>query len=145
MRKISEQAAKAFYEGRPFKKDNTEVYITQEGTVAMKLFGNVIAWTRKERRTGITQALCFSFCGWNTVTTRDRLNALGVRVRTERGNIRWMFNRDRQEVIINDTATYWYDYNQAIENFYEIHEYDRMNQRYPNYSWPNYDLRKVDI
>lgn len=137
MRKISEQAAKAFYEGRPFKKDNTEVYITQEGTVAMKLFGNVIAWTHKERRPyEFNQALCFSFCGWNTVTTRDRLNALGVRVRTERGNIRWMFNRDRQEVIIDDTASYWYDYNEAKEN------YDRMNQRYPNYSWPNYDLRK---
>lgn len=139
MRKISEQAAKAFYERRPFKKDNTEVYITQEGTVAMKLFGNVIAWTHEERRTGpyiVNQALCFSFCGWNTVTTRDRLNALGIKVRVERGNIRWMFNRDRQEVTINDTATYWYDYNQAKEN------YDRMNQRYPNYSWPNYDLRK---
>lgn len=137
MRKISEQAAKAFYEGRPFKKDNTEVVLTEGGAVAMKLFGNVIAWTRVGQVFG--NALCFSFCGWNTVTTRDRLNALGIRVRTERGDIRWMFNRDRQEVIINDTATYWYDYNQAKEN------YDRMNQRYPNYSWPNYDLRKVDI
>ena len=68
-RKITNQAVKAFLNDGIFKKDNTSV---ENGR--MFLHGNKIAEKRKD-------GLYISLAGWNTVTTRERLNGLpGVRI-----------------------------------------------------------------
>ena len=86
MRKITIEAVHAFYEFKKSKKGNTRVDIYEKpmayGThrVAwLSLFGNNIAKLDGDELT-ITTA------GWNTVTTRGRLNGLrGVRVSTKKG------------------------------------------------------------
>ena len=70
MRKVTEQACEAFEAGRKFFQNNTMV--TGD---AMFLFGNRIAFRENGR-------LYVSMCGYNTNTTRERLNGLtGVSVR----------------------------------------------------------------
>ena len=39
----------------------------------MYLFGNRIAWIYEGK-------LYFTMCGWNTSTTRERLNGLGIKI-----------------------------------------------------------------
>ena len=65
MRKITEQAVKAFYLNEKFSQGNTSVI---DG--AMYLHGNKIAVL--DGKEGIK----FSLCGWNTTTTRERLNGI---------------------------------------------------------------------
>lgn len=73
MRKITKQAVTAFFTRKPFKRDNTEVR-NELGYTWLILHGNKIA----QRNNGI---LCVSTGGWNTPTTRERLNGLpGVKV-----------------------------------------------------------------
>lgn len=75
MRKITEDACKAFYDNENFKRSNTEVVCSVCST-KMYLFGNLIA-ERNEN------GLYISLCGHNTRTTRERLNGLrNVRVRS---------------------------------------------------------------
>lgn len=71
VKKISEEASKAFYSRKRYKKSNTEVKIVN-GLPELYLFGNKIAWIKHNRE------IWFSLCGWNTVTTRDRLQALDI-------------------------------------------------------------------
>ena len=74
-RQITEEAVSAFETGKKFCKSNTTV--TSDGK--MYLFGNKIA----EYVDGVLQV---SMCGYNTVTTRERLNGLtGVSATTKRG------------------------------------------------------------
>jgi len=65
-RKISREAAEALANGTVFKRSNTEV-------VGRELFlhGNKIAWLPPR---GDKLYLCM--CGWGSVTTRERLNAV---------------------------------------------------------------------
>lgn len=94
MRKVVEQASHAFLRREKYKVGNTEVRV-RDGVVQMLLHGNVIA-----QRTGL--AYTISTCGWNTPTTRSRLNGLvGVKVYQVKGelylnNIPW----DGMEIII---------------------------------------------
>lgn len=71
-RQITELAVTAFLAGRTFKQSNTEVTYHDAKTVSrMYLFDNLIAsynHTLKE--------LVITTAGWNTVTTRERLNGL---------------------------------------------------------------------
>ena len=103
MRKITKEAIKAFYNREPFKKSNT-VIENKEGKTYLKLFGNVIAtldennelfittagWnsvTTRERLNGLNEVndLFITTAGWNSVTTRERLNGLsGVRLGTSK-------------------------------------------------------------
>ncbi len=71
MRKISYDSAEKFMNAEPFKRDNTEVVVLPNVTV-LKLFGNEIAYryNSPERTISITN------CGWETNTTKDRLNAI---------------------------------------------------------------------
>ena len=64
MRKISVDSAKALINGRSFKRDNTTVI---DGV--LRLYNNPIAWIEK----GV---LTLTDAGWDTVTTKDRLNAI---------------------------------------------------------------------
>lgn len=68
MRKITEQATVAFRNGYSFKLNNTQVKVTEKGS-EMYLHGNLIAYTE-------SVSLCLSHCGWETPTTKERLNGL---------------------------------------------------------------------
>jgi len=84
MRKITQQAVAAFYEGKNFQLSNTSVEVNN-GEVTMKLFGNTIAGT-DYKGTWITDA------GWETKTTFDRLNGL---------NDVWI-NKKKGQIYLND-------------------------------------------
>jgi hypothetical protein len=79
-RQITENAVRAFLLGDNFKQSNTEVHADCTG-VYMFLFGNMIA-VRVGNRLQITTA------GWNTTTTRERLNGLpNVSVTQRKGKL----------------------------------------------------------
>jgi len=70
MKKASDLAAQAFKLAKKRELSNTSVLV-KEGEVILRLFGNIIA-----RRLCRTKVLILNDCGWNTVTTKDRLNAV---------------------------------------------------------------------
>jgi hypothetical protein len=79
MRKITEQASDAFHNGRDFRSGNTQVN-RRIGGVELALHGHIIA------KNISNEGLSINLCGWNTNTTRERLNGLeGVRVYTKKG------------------------------------------------------------
>lgn len=81
MRKITKESIKAFYNRKPFKKSNMLVE-NKEGKTYLRLFDNIIAKLDKNNELFITTA------GWNSVTTRERLNGLsGVRLGTKKGQL----------------------------------------------------------
>lgn len=70
MRKVSGLASKALMSYKKFKRGNTKVEVDSEGAAYLKLFGNTIACHEADGTLKITH------CGYATVTTKDRLNAL---------------------------------------------------------------------
>ena len=88
MRAITQQSVAAFLKGRPFSKANTEVHVTErpgEVCVELRLHDNAIArrWvvSRALRDSGYDPLTEITTAGWNTVTTRERLNGIpGVSV-----------------------------------------------------------------
>ena len=79
-RQITENAVRAFLLGDNFNQSNTTVQADCTG-VRMYLFGNLIA-NRVGNRLQITTA------GWNTTTTRERLNGLpNVSVTQRKGKL----------------------------------------------------------
>ena len=84
MRKITQQSVKNFIDGVPFKKSNMSV--TKEGTIYyLKLHGNKIAARLEDGRMWISNA------GWDTPTTKERLNGLpGVNIIQRNWN--WILN-----------------------------------------------------
>lgn len=72
MRKIEEEMLEAIRKQRNFKRGNTRVR-TGRNFSNVYLHGNHIAII-----TATTKK--FNMCGWNSVTTRSRLNALGANV-----------------------------------------------------------------
>lgn len=75
MRQITSDAARAFKDARSFSRSNTQVvvnrFIPEKPVVEMYLHGNLIA--RQETGSSILQ---ISHCGWETVTTKERLNGI---------------------------------------------------------------------
>ena len=74
MRKITSQSVDAFVNGYRFNKGNTTVSgcgADQIHTWFLNLHNNVIA--KKEVQ---TNTLTISDCGWQTVTTKERLNGV---------------------------------------------------------------------
>ena len=69
MRQISTDASEKFFIRKDFKKANTEVIVYIDGHVELEIYGNAIAKLTDDD-------LILSDCGWNTVTTRNRLNAI---------------------------------------------------------------------
>jgi hypothetical protein len=68
-KKITQESVQAFLDCRPFKKSNMEV--VREGTIYyLKLFGNKIAALEANGRMWISNA------GWDSKTTKERLNGL---------------------------------------------------------------------
>ena len=82
MRKITSEAVTAFEAGQDYSNTNTKVVFGLDKITRLSLHGSVIAQTiyRDAKDIKITLA------GWNTNTTRERLNGLqGVRVTTKQG------------------------------------------------------------
>ena len=81
MRKIEEAMCAAVKERKYWKSGNTEVNVRIDTYgythVEVRLHGNMI-WRYNEAE-DMTE---FTLAGWNTQTTRSRLNALGVGVAT---------------------------------------------------------------
>ena len=74
-RKVSEESAYTFFFGGSGKfGGNTIVRACGEDGFeqSVSLHGNTIAWV-------LTRTLHFSLCGWNTPTTKERLNAIFYR------------------------------------------------------------------
>jgi hypothetical protein len=86
MRKITEEAMDPFLNCNVFKKSNTEVciqYNLGEWISILKLFGNTIAELNHD-----TRMLKITTAGYNTRTTRERLNGLpGVSVVSKQGQM----------------------------------------------------------
>lgn len=70
MRKITENAVVAFFNNYDFNRDNTSVsYDYDTNTATMRLHGNLIA--KK-----VNGTVSISNCGWETTTTKERLNGI---------------------------------------------------------------------
>lgn len=87
MRKIEEQMAAAVKAGRNWSSGNTQVLVSGSLT-EVYLHSNLIA--RRDSADAQNPAWQFRLAGWNTPTTRSRLNALADvcgkgRVWTQRG------------------------------------------------------------
>ncbi len=83
MRKITEDAIRAFRNGRPFKRGNTEVKITGKLRQLM-LHGNTIAVLEPS-------GLFITSAGWETTTTKERLNGL-PNVHIVQKDFQWFLN-----------------------------------------------------
>lgn len=81
MRQITRDAVEAFYEGRNFKRSNTEVVVGKH-VVDLCLFDNRIAYRLLDQ----PDNLHITNAGYSTVTTKERLNGLyNVRIVQRRG------------------------------------------------------------
>ena len=75
MRKITQDAARAFKQGKKFSRDNTRVEVKKDlrfadaNVTQLYLHGHCIAEQTVNSRH-------ISLCGWPTMTTRERLNGL---------------------------------------------------------------------
>lgn len=84
MRMITEKAIKKFLAHERFSLDNTSVDTSTDRNMSyLRLHGSVIANHNKA-----TGELNITTAGWNTLTTRSRLNGIpGVSVRTQAGQL----------------------------------------------------------
>ena len=89
MKLITKQSIEAFMDARPFKKSNMEVKVLPYVTI-LKLHGNRIAF----RYNDPNKTLSVTNCGWQTNTTKERLNAIpGVRIHQK--NWEWYLNGEK--------------------------------------------------
>ena len=80
MRKIDEQAKNAFMNRERFKSSNTEVVVIDD-LPHLYLHNNLIA------KVDNNNDLLINHCGWETRTTRSRLNSLpGVHIKLVKGD-----------------------------------------------------------
>lgn len=73
MREIEKKMVAALRNGTNFNGKNTQVECQPNGNSFVRLFGNTIYKVVNGKH-------YFNLCGWNSATTRSRLNALGVNV-----------------------------------------------------------------
>ena len=86
MRKITEQAVRAFESATPIKSGNTRVNVLPSCTI-MSLFGNPIAYRYNDPE----RTLSITNCGWFSDTTKERLNGIeGVSISQSAGM--WYLN-----------------------------------------------------
>tara|TARA_R110000751_G_scaffold208861_1_gene312734 strand:+ start:55 stop:354 length:300 start_codon:yes stop_codon:yes gene_type:complete len=86
MRKITEESIKAFLNAKKFNKRNMSVEVLPNVTI-LKLHGNEIAYQYNDPQ----KTLSITNCGWFTVTTKERLNALkGVNIHQKA--FKWYLN-----------------------------------------------------
>ena len=122
MRKITEEALRAFYKGKKFKKSNTEVKIIKSMNktvrVELLLHGNVIAyqsWIYWENQVPssfgdmkVSKDLWITAAGWRSNTTKERLNGLnGVNI--VQRDWQWYLNGEAWDGLPKyiSTQNYW--------------------------------------
>ena len=86
MRTITEESTKAFLNAKKFNKQNMSVEVLPNVTI-LKLHGNEIAYQYNDPQ----KTLSIANCGWFTVTTKERLNAL-PNVSIQQKNFVWFLN-----------------------------------------------------
>ena len=84
MRQIEKRMVEAVENGVNFYRDNTQVE-QKGGNTYVYLFGNLI-WEREDGKES------FTLHGWNSVTTRSRLNALLPKRLTTKNSIPYYGN-----------------------------------------------------
>jgi hypothetical protein len=88
MRKITQQVAAAFTAGRPLTIGNTSVRLMFDGSIILDLHGNAIAKRTPSGDLYVTSS------GWETNTTKDRLNGIpGVSVHQDKNQ--WYLNGEK--------------------------------------------------
>ena len=86
MRTITEKAIEKFMNGEKFKSSNTNVEVLPNVTI-LKLFNNTIAYRYNDPE----RTLSITNCGWQSNTTKERLNAIpNVNIKQIKGN--WFLN-----------------------------------------------------
>jgi len=90
MRQITKESVNAFLDAKPFNKQNMKVEVLPNVTI-LKLFGNAIAYRYNDPE----RSLSITNCGWQSNTTKERLNgllsALNMGTITQR-NWEWYLN-----------------------------------------------------
>jgi len=87
MRKITQDAIRAFYNRTPFKRGNTRVEVNEANEARLLLHGNTIAYISDIK-------VLISNCGYFTSTTKERLNGLnGVSI--VQRNFEWFLNGEK--------------------------------------------------
>ena len=85
MKKITEQSVNAFLNRTEFKKGNMQVVNSDDGWTYLRLHNNCIAILNAKGNLSITDT------GWQTNTTKERLNGLpGVSI--VQRNWKWFLN-----------------------------------------------------
>lgn len=101
--KISSEAAHAFLNNKNFKRDNTEVVVDADET-RMYLHGNCIA-------RGDDLMIKLRDCGWQTKTTKERLNAILKQcawdVQIYQKNFEWFFQDEEGNVCEWNDGKMW--------------------------------------
>lgn len=86
MRTIIQKSVQAFMNAQSFKSSNTTVEVLPNVTI-LKLFGNAIAYRYNDPQ----RTLSITNCGWESNTTKERLNAIpGVNINQIKGS--WFLN-----------------------------------------------------
>ena len=96
MRKITTESTKAFLNAEPFKKANMEVKVEPNVTILL-LHGNAIAYKYNDPK----QTLSITNCGWESNTTKERLNAL-PNVNISQVNFVWYLNGEKWDCKLID-------------------------------------------
>ena len=80
MRTLTQKAVQAFMNAESFKSQNTTVEVLPNVTI-LKLFGNAIAYRYNDPE----RTLSITNCGWESKTTKERLNAIpGVNIQQKK-------------------------------------------------------------
>ena len=86
MRQITRDSVDAFMSARKFRKQNMEVKVLPNVTILL-LHGNEIAY----RYNDVDRTLSITDCGWQSVTTKERLNGI-PNVQIQQKNFEWFLN-----------------------------------------------------
>lgn len=86
MKQITKKSIDAFMNAKSFKQDNTQVLVLPNVTI-LQLFGNNIAYRYNDPE----RTLTITNCGWQTNTTKERLNGIpNVSIYQKKGH--WYLN-----------------------------------------------------
>ena len=124
MRKIAQDAARAFCNHRKFSRANTQVRtsttIGDQPMTELLLHGNVIA----RRRNG---QLFVTLAGWPTITTKSRLNALIEECHQSPRIIRF-FQQNNEQYLGNVIGDRW---TRQIDSrgWYKVHDWNPNTMR----------------
>ena len=105
MRTIEEKIIATLRSGNGFKKlscrDSVKV---EENRIEYYLWDNLLFWSNSD-------SIYFSGRGWNTLTTKNRLNAIlynFLRVYIIQKNYKWVLNWNNKEYLIDATNIFYF-------------------------------------